>query len=185
MQVRVNRRYTLSEGRSFITFAKLTPLMVTADKNVVAHLYTTTDDTEVGDEYSTHLLGLCTPSTGGSDSFCCGVIKAAEGIYAEILENGSGSTADAAILTVSYVTAEDFVDAYPDVAQWRNRHWQKADGRAGTEFASTYYKRIDDDNDSMADGGDGSNSGGDTLEASSTVFVTDEILSNLTTGVRN
>ena len=58
MQVRVNRRYTLSKGRCFITFAKLTPLMVTADKNVVASLYTTTDDTEIGDGSSTALLGL-------------------------------------------------------------------------------------------------------------------------------
>lgn len=160
--------------------------MVTAEKNVVAHLYTTTDDTEIGAEYSTHLLGLCTRSDGGSDSFCCGVIQARDGVYAEILENAAGSDADAAILTVSYVAAEDCVDSYPDVAHWRNKHWQAAEGREGTQFLSDYYTRLEDtDDDSTADGGGGSGSGGEGLEASSRVLVTDEILSILKTGARD
>ena len=159
--------------------------MVTAEKNVVAHLYTTTDDTEIGAEYSTHLLGLCTRSDGGSDSFCCGVIQARDGVYAEILENAAGSDADAAILTVSYVAAEDCVDSYPDVAHWRNKYWQAAEGREGTQFLSDYYTRSDDVGYSAADGDDGSGSGGEGLEASSRVLVTDEILSTLKTGVSN
>ena len=160
--------------------------MVTSDKNVVASLYTTTDDTEIGDESSTDLLGLCTRSDGGSDSFCCGVIKASHGVYAEILENGSGSVADSAILTVSFVDAESYADAYPDVSSWRAKKWDEAAGRKGTQFRSDFYSDQDVASEGEAsDGEDGSGPGGVSLEASSKVFVTDEILSNLKTGVRD
>jgi hypothetical protein len=158
--------------------------MVTADKHVVAHLYTTSDDTEVGNEYATHLLGLCTLENGGSDSFDSGVIKAEDGVYVEVLENNSGSTADAAILTVSYVAAEDCVDAYPSVAEWRYKHWESAEGRQGTMFSSNYFTPPVHNDSSNADGGDGSGSGGSDLEVSERVFLTDELHSNLKTGSR-
>ena len=160
--------------------------MVTADKNVVASLYTTTDDTEIGDGSSTALLGLCTRSDGGSDSFCGSVIQASHGVYAEILENASGSTADAAILTVSYVEAANYADAFAKVSSWRAKRWDESEGREGTRYSSNYYSVQDLSRDGAAsDGGDDSGSGGIQLEASSKVFVTDEILSSITTGVKN
>lgn len=158
--------------------------MVTADKNVVASLYTTADDTEIGDAASTSLLGLCTRSDGGSDSFYGSVIHASHGIYAEILENSAGSTDDAAILTVSYVDAANYADAFAKVSAWRSKRWDEAEGREGTGYLSNFHLDLDLSSNGP-DGGDGSGTGGGTLEASSRVFVTDEILSNLNTGVRD
>ena len=174
---------------SFIVSARLTPLSITADKLVAAQVYTTKDDTSVGDEESQHILGLATSLTGGTDTFeaCCGAIKAVNGIYLEVLENGAGSDSDSALFTISYVPALDFVGAYPSVGIWRAQHWEEAPGRTGTVLGSNYYAEINitDGEEDAADGTEVSGAGGQRLEADSNrSFLTDEMLSTLRTGTR-
>ena len=167
----------------------MTPLSITADKLVAAQVYTTPDDTEVGDKESVHLLGLAASLQGGSDDFCCGTIKASDGIYLEVLENGSGSDSDSAIFTVSYVEAINYPDNYPDVGIWRAQYWDAAPGRNGTTFAHNYESAdfsMTGVDESSADGQDDSGAGGQQLEAdSSRTFLTDEMLSTLRTGIKD
>ena len=182
--MKAGRRYTISTDGCFVVYARLTPLIVTSNKTMAACLYTTTDNTEVGDEKSDLLLGLSTKTDGGSDEYCCGPIHAETGLYVETYENNTGADTDIAILSVTYINREDNADAYPLFGKWKQEMWSRSIGREGTIYSEQFYpNEINfDEADLSPDGEDDSGAGGTRLESTEKVFITDEMLSVLRTG---
>lgn len=164
-------------------WVRLTPLVVTADKTVSASLYTTTDDNEVGDTKSSHLITLGTRTDGGSDEWCCGPLYASDGIYVEVHENDSGATTDSAYISVGYVSKENYADGYADIGAWRGKKWKNAEGREMATFGDSYIRDVVLPSEDVAsDGGVDSGAGGAALETEGRVLITDEMLSVIKTG---